>query len=205
MKALFLDPNKPLSTCSSMNCQVCVVNSRLHCHFNDWDLLRFFSIAFPPFIIAGIGIVRVKTWLLLPWLALVLVYFGFIEIRVMCSHCPHYAEPVTKSLQCWANYGAPKLWKYRPGPMSASEKVVFFISLGLIAGYPLVLLLLNAAWLFFVLLSFAVIAMSTLMSSLMCKNCMNFACPFSRIEIEVREAVFNHNPTIAKAWKGDPS
>ncbi|GAJ20475.1 unnamed protein product, partial [marine sediment metagenome] len=25
------------------------------------------------------------------------------------------------TLKCWANYGSPKLWKYRPGPMSLNE------------------------------------------------------------------------------------
>jgi hypothetical protein len=29
---------------------------------------------------------------LLIWIATFVAYFGFIEIRVLCSHCPHYAE-----------------------------------------------------------------------------------------------------------------
>jgi hypothetical protein len=46
--------------------------------------------------------------------------FGLLEIRVMCSHCPHYAE-AGRLLKCWANYGSPKLWAYRPGPMCRME------------------------------------------------------------------------------------
>jgi hypothetical protein len=205
MKKLFLDPLKPLTTCSSTNCQDCALNRRLQCHFSIWELLRFFAIAFPPFILAGIGIARVNSWLLLPWITLIFSYFGFIEIRVMCAHCPHYAEPGTKSLQCWANYGSPKLWKYKPGPMSSSEKVIFLLGLGLIAGYPLVVLLFSAAWLLFVLFVLTVIGMGFLMSGLMCNRCMNFACPFNRVEIKVRREFFKRNPIIAKAWKGDPS
>lgn len=69
-----------------------------------------------------------------------IAFFGFIEIRVMCSHCPHYAESPT-SLKCWANYGSPKLWQYRPGPMSLVEKAVFFIGFAIVWGYPALLLM----------------------------------------------------------------
>jgi hypothetical protein len=202
MKYMFLDPNKPLVTCSSTNCQDCVLSNRLQCHFNLWVLLRFLAIAFPAFIFAGVGIARVNAWLLLPWIVLAFSYFGFIEIRVMCSHCPHYAELETKSLQCWANYGSPKLWKFNPGPMTIAEKVVFFIGLGLIAGYPLVILLISNAWLLFIMFIVAVTGMGALMSRIMCNRCMNFACPFNRVETSLREAFFNLNPTIANSWKG---
>jgi hypothetical protein len=75
-------------------------------------------------------------WLLIPWLTMIIGYFGFIEIRVMCSHCPHYAES-DSSLKCWANYGSPKIWKYRPEPMSFIEKAIFLGGFAIIWGYPL--------------------------------------------------------------------
>jgi hypothetical protein len=202
MKNMFLDPNKSLVTCTFSDCKNCVLNNQLQCHFKIWGLLRFFVVAFPPFILAGIGIAHINAWLLLPWVALALSYFGLIEIRVMCSHCPHYAEPEIKSLKCWANYGSPKLWKYNPGPMSIIEKVVFFIGLGLLGGYPMVILLHSRARLLFVLFILSIISMGGLMSRTMCNHCMNFACPFNRVEITLREAFFNLNPTIADTWKG---
>lgn len=205
MKNLFLDPQKPLATCTSNNCQGCVLNNNLQCHFGARELLRFLGMAFPVFLVGGIGIARVNAWILIPWLVISFCYFGFIEIRVMCSHCPHYAEPGTKSLQCWANYGSPKLWKYRPGPMSTAEKVVFFSGLALITGFPLVLLLLDMAWLLLLLFIISVLTMGTLMSNLMCNRCINFACPFNHVELTMRKAFFIRNPTIANAWKGDPS
>ena len=127
MNHLFLDSRKPLSNCSSADCERCPLQSRLQCHFGGRELLRFLGIAFPVFTLGGIGMVRVDAWLLLPWIALALSCFGFVEIRVMCSHCPHYAEPGTKSLQCWANYGSPRLWKYCPGPMAREENIFFFV------------------------------------------------------------------------------
>jgi hypothetical protein len=201
MSSFFLDPRRPLSTCSSANCQGCPVQDRLQCHFGEKDLTEFLMIAFPPFIIAGIGIARVNPWLLIPWIVLVLGYFGFVEIRVMCSHCPHYAEPGTKSLQCWANYGSPKLWKYRPGPMSVGENAVFFTGLALIATYPLVFLLVAAQWLLLGLFVTLVGVMGAVMRARMCSRCMNFACPLNIVDEKVRAEFFKRNPVVGKAWK----
>lgn len=198
---MFLDPVKPLSTCSSTDCVGCPLQGRLQCHFGGKELLRFLGIAFPPFILGGIGIVRVNAWWLLPWLGMVLGYFGFVEIRVMCTHCPHYAEPGSKTLQCWANYGSPKLWRFTPGPMSRGEKSVFFIGLIFVVGYPLTFLIAGMQWLLLVLFAVSVTGMASLMGRLMCARCMNFACPFNHVDLAMRDAFFVHNPTLAAAWR----
>jgi hypothetical protein len=200
MSDLFLSPTKPLSTCSATACDGCPVQHSLQCHFGGKELGRFMLIALPPFIIGGIGIAQLSAWYLIPWIALCMSYFGLIEIRVMCSHCPHYAEPGTSSLKCWANYGSPKLWKYRPGPMSTGEKIVFFAGLIPIAGYPLAFLLIGTQWLLLALFALTSAGMGTLMSTLMCNHCMNFACPLNRVEQPVRDDFFSRNPIVAKAW-----
>ncbi|MBN2146274.1 MAG: hypothetical protein JW726_02755 [Anaerolineales bacterium] len=179
------------------------MQSRLQCHFNGRQLLRFFGIAFPPFILGGIGIAQVNAWLLLPWIGLAIAYFGFVEIRVMCSHCPHYAEPGSKSLQCWANYGSPKLWKYNPGPMTHTERFVFFAGLVVIAGYPLAFLIGAAQWVLLALFGITIVVMATLMGRLMCARCMNFACPFNGVDRATRASFFARNPVVAQAWKGE--
>jgi hypothetical protein len=201
MNRLFLDPQKPISTCASENCQGCPVHESLQCHFGGRDLARFLLVALPPFLLGGMGIARVSAWLILPWAALCVGYFGLVEIRVMCSHCPHYAEPVTRSLQCWANYGSPKIWKYRPGPMSRAETSVFFGGLFLIAAYPLAFLLAGAQWILLALYAAGVAAMGTLMTRRMCSRCMNFACPLNRVGRPIREAFFARNPAVAQAWQ----
>lgn len=200
MSSLFLDPQKPLSTCSSESCQGCPVQNRLQCHFGERELLRFFGIALPAFIVGGIGIAQVNGWWMIPWLVIILGYFGLVEIRVMCSHCPHYAEPGSRTLQCWANYGMPKLWKYRPGPMSRGEKVVFFSGLFLVAAYPAGLLVASAQWLLLGVFALSVAGMASLMTRWMCARCMNFACPLNRVEQTMREAFFARNPRVAQAW-----
>jgi len=165
--------------------------------------MRFFGIAFPPIILGGIGIMKVNPWLVLPWLGLIVGYFVFVEIRVMCSHCPHYAEPGTRILQCWANYGAPKLWKYRPGPMTRTENIIFIAGLVVVAGYPLAFLIADAQWLFLGVFAISLGAMAILMGHLMCARCMNFACPFNQVDQSVREAFFARNPVVRHGWNAD--
>ncbi len=200
MKPLFLDPRQPLAGCSSLDCTSCALKDRLQCHFGGRELAPFLGIAFPPFILGGIGIARINAWLLLPWIGLVLSYFGLIEIRVLCSHCPHYGEPETRSLQCWANYGSPKLWKYRPGPLSCREKIIFFAGIFLIAAYPIVFLIFGAQWLLLALFTLNVVGGGVFLARRMCVRCMNFACPFNHVELVTRQAFFARNPLVARAW-----
>ena len=199
MSNLFLDPQRPLATCSSTTCQDCPVQNRLHCHFHGADLLHFFSITIPAFLIGGAGIVQVNGWLLLPWLVICLGYFGFVEIRVMCSHCPHYAES-GGALKCWANYGSPKVWQYRPGPMTRAETIVFYAGLAAGLGYPLIWLVAGQSWVLLVLFAMTSYGLFLTMQSVMCSRCMNFACPLNRVGRDTRTAFFARNPRVAEAW-----
>lgn len=201
MKALFLDPHRPLATCSSAGCQGCPLQERLECHFRGWHLARFLLLALPAFLLGGIGIARWQGWLLAPWIAVALAYFGLIEIRALCSHCPHYAEPGPRSLRCWANYGSPKLWRYRPGPLDAGERIVFFAGLALIAGYPLAVLVASRQWFLLASFALAVTLMGALMSRWMCSRCMNLACPFNRVDPQTRLAFLSRNPVVLRAWQ----
>lgn len=138
-------------------------------------------------------------WLLLPWLLIVVGYFGFVEIRVMCSHCPHYAEEGS-SLTCWANYGSPKIWKYRPGPMNLLEKIVFFASFALVWGYPLFFLIYGAQLLLLILYLATLAGFFMTLRRFLCTRCMNFACPLNNVRSEVRAKFLERNPGIAEAW-----
>lgn len=98
----FLDPNKPIATCISKTCDNCTVSNALHCQFTLRDFIHFLLISLPCFLLGGAGIYHISGWMLIPWLIFIIGYFGFIEIRVMCSHCPHYAEEGS-SLKCRGN------------------------------------------------------------------------------------------------------
>lgn len=195
----FLDPNQPIATCVAESCDGCPVGAAVHCHFRAVDLTHFLLLALPAFLLGGAGIVAVGAMYLIPWAVFCLAYFGLIEIRVMCSHCPHYAEP-GHSLRCWANYGSPKLWKYRPGPMSRVETIIFLGGFVLIWGYPLVFLILGMRW--FLLLVYAMTTAGFFMTLKLsfCSQCMNFACPLNGVDAATRQAFRERNPEIAEAW-----
>jgi hypothetical protein len=154
----------------------------------------------PSFLLGGAGIYHEGGWWLIPWLIIIIGYFGFAEIRVMCSHCPHYAEEGT-SLKCWANYGSPKIWKYRPGSMTFWEKGVFFTGLALVWGYPLVFLLSGPQWFLLTVYLLSVAGFFMTLRVFLCSQCMNFACPLNTVKQKVRMHFFERNPQIAEAWK----
>jgi hypothetical protein len=199
MSDMFLDPRRPLTTCVAQDCEGCPVSRAVHCHFQGRDLVAFLLSALPCFVIGGAGIYRIGAWWLAPWLLMVLGYFGFIEIRVMCSNCPHYAEP-GKSLQCWANYGSPRLWPYRPGPMTNTEKMVFEAGFLLIIGYPLVFLLMGPQWFLLTLYLLTMASGYVTLRRSFCSQCMNFACPLNTVDANIRADFFKRNPTVARAW-----
>ena len=195
----FLDPTKPLTTCTSKNCQDCSASRLVHCHFRGRELFHFLLNALPPCVLGGTGIVHLGWIWLLPWSAIALGYFGLLEIRVMCSHCPHYAEP-GNSLKCWANYGSPKLWKYRPGPMSRMETIWFYAGLIAVLGYPLLFLLLGRQWFLLLMFVLTTTAAGTTLKMFLCTQCMNFACPLNETSMEAQQAFFAQNPSVAISW-----
>jgi len=195
----FPDPKLPIATCSSTSCIDCPVSSKVHCHFRPKDLIHFLLISFPGFIIGGAVIFAFNQWLTAVYLAIVVGFFGFLEIRVMCSHCPHYAEDGL-TLGCWANHGSPKLWKYRPGPMTKSEIFLFFTGLIITCGFPLPFFLLTESWLLLLLYILTNAAFYTTLKFFLCSKCMNFACPLNGVELAARELFFLRNPSVAEHW-----
>ncbi len=196
----FLDHKKPISTCKEKDCENCDVKTDVTCHFTKKHLISFFAAAFPAFIIGGIGAALYSWWALLIFVTTLPLYFGLIEIRVMCSHCPHYAEPSTKVLTCWANYGSPKIWKYRPGPMSFMEKAVFILGMFAVFFIPALFMILSGR---FILLAIYLVYTAFgffMLLSFLCIKCMNFACPFNRTDKQTQQRFFTHNPSVKKAW-----
>jgi hypothetical protein len=199
----FLDPTKPLATCTAQSCAGCPVSRTLRCHFGATDLARFLAAALPSFILGGIGIGRVNIPALVSWVVIIGVFFELVEIRVLCAHCPHYAE-ATGTLRCWANYGAPKLWRYRPGPLSSLEKAILGGGFLVIWGYPLAFLLVGKQWFLLVAYTLTSMGFFFFLKQALCSRCMNFACPLNSAGETARSAFFTLNPQAAKAWERIP-
>lgn len=201
MKKIFLNPIKPLHTCNTNSCEGCEVTDKLVCHFNGKQLSGFMLLTLPVFFTAGYIIFTQNPFLLILWIIFVISFLELIEIRVMCSHCPHYAEPEIKSLKCWANYGAPKLWKYRPGPMSIIEKTIFILGFLIIFLPSIFILMFQKNYLLLLIYVVLLVALKIALGTFYCKRCINFACPFNVVGNSVRDKFFNKNVLIKKAWK----
>jgi hypothetical protein len=163
------------------------------------ELAQFLLISIPAFLVGGAGVLTSGLTPLLIWIAVIVGFFGFVEIRVMCSHCPHYAEK-GNTLGCWANHGSPKLWKYRPGLMSTVEKVAFFGGFVVVWGYPLAFLIDGGLWLFLGLYVLLTAGFFVTLKVSFCSHCMNFTCPLNGAADSVRVLFFERNPLVGDAW-----
>lgn len=196
----FLPADQPIATCTGTSCQDCPLQSKVHCHFAQRDLTSFLLSVAPSFLLAALGVILLNAWWLIPWIAFILAFFGAIEIRVLCAHCPHYAEP-GKSLQCWANYGSPRWWEYRPGPMALWEKVVLFGGFFIIWGGPMIAMALSGQWLLLGLTALATAGFFYRLQTRNCNQCFNFACPLNRVDAATRRAFLERNPVIKQAFE----
>jgi len=190
----------PIATCEAVGCDGCTVADSVRCHFGPGDLIHFYLMSVPTFLVAGAGILAAGWIPLVAWIGIVISFFGIIEIRVMCSHCPHYAEEGS-TLRCWANYGSPKLWKYRPGPMSTGENVVLFGGLGIVFISPIGFLVSGGMWFLLLLYLLLSTAFAVSLKRFLCSKCMNFACPLNGVPEPLRAAFRERNPRVAEAWK----
>jgi len=194
----------PYNLCSwrpVSECKNCTIAGRLKCRYNSGDLLHFIGLflffLFPALIgmiLSGCG------WYLLGWVGLAIIFFGFWEIRILCSHCPYYAEKGV-TLHCIANYGCPKFWKYHPEPISNSEKIQLVIGFTLICGYPFPFLILGEQFSLFLLTAWGLIMFFWILQKYTCSKCVNFSCLLNRVSKEVVDEYLKRNPVMRKAWE----
>jgi len=182
-------------------CAGCAIENRLMCHYDRQDTLNFFMVGLPFMLTGVIGAIQAGYgWYLLLWLAYSLAFFFGWEARVLCSHCPMWAEK-GRVLRCHANYGVIKLWKYRPGPMSKAEQVQFIIGALIWLGFPLVLTMLGGAYLWAVVGVVSAISAAYNLRNVSCGRCINFSCPLNTVPKTDVDAYLRRNPAIREAWE----
>ena len=172
----------PISTCTRDDCEDCPVEGRVTCHFTWRDRAVFSASAAPAFVLAFAGLYLVGPLLVAVMAALTVAYFGLVEVWSMCSHCPHYAEPGTRTLRCWANHGCPKLREHRPGPMSGPEKSVFMGGMATVMGFPALVFLAQGMTPLLAAYCAALVLLFTVLRLRFCGRCMNLACPLNRVD-----------------------
>jgi len=179
---------KPIATCSADDCAGCQVGEAVQCHFRLRDHVLLTLIWMPSILIGGAGVLATGLAPLIGWGIFMALFFGLVETRVLCSHCPHYQEP-GPVLRCWANRGGLKLWAPRPGPMSLIERWVFLVGLAAVWLFPLVLLVGGRRWLLLALFVFTTAGFFIALK-----------LPLNGVGDETREAFLARNPGMARAW-----
>lgn len=187
---------KPISECKD-----CPITGQLKCRFNFSDLLGFIGLVSFPLIPAFVGMILVgNSWFLIGWFGLSIIFFGFWEIRILCRHCPYYAEKGF-ILHCIANYGCPKIWKYRPEPINVSEKIQLLIGFFGISSYPLPFLLFSGQFSLFLLTITGLIIFFWGLQNFICSKCVNFSCVLNRVSAVVVDEYLKRNPILKKHGK----
>ncbi|MHA1784217.1 MAG: hypothetical protein ACTSVE_03395, partial [Candidatus Helarchaeota archaeon] len=119
-------------------------------------------------------------------------------------HCPYYSEGDTKILHCYANHGFIKTAKFNPAPLTKSEKIQFVVGVLTFAFYPVPFLIIGLAGMQYIILIIMLIGVAFWFLALrfkICKDCINFSCPFNQVPKKVVDAFLDRNPIIKEAWK----
>lgn len=161
------------------------------------------------------GLLTGAWWPLVAYGACMVLFFGIIEIRILCCHCPFYTEE-GDVLHCLGNHGAPKFWRHRPGPLKAWEQSSLITGFVIFGGAPLAALGYNI-WFTttqghgtVALLGMIGLAAATLFVGLgfynllrvhVCPRCVNFSCPLNLVTKDVVDAYLRLNPEMRAAWE----
>lgn len=194
-------PLRPCTWKPITECEDCSLREDLMCRFESRDLVHFLMLLLPFAVTVIAGTIRARYGMLLFWWLAYSIFFFFVwEARVLCRHCPMWAEE-SRVLHCHANSGVVEIWKYEPGPMSKSEQVQFLLG-GLIwFAFPFVFLLIGREYLLiFIGLASAVSGIYSLWRSV-CSRCINFSCPLNNLRKEYVDAYLRRNPAIRAAWE----
>jgi hypothetical protein len=182
-------------------CEGCTLGARLMCRYEARDTLRF-VLFFLPFMVASIvGVILAGYgWWLLGWLGYALFFFFVWEARVLCSHCPYWAEE-SRTLHCHANYGVYKIWRYRPEPMSCWEQVQFIIGVLILLLFPITFIVIGGQYLLAGIALAGAAFFGYMLYRVICVHCVNFSCPLNNVPEELRKAYMERNHIMKQAWE----
>ncbi|MBU7013445.1 MAG: hypothetical protein HXS52_13165 [Theionarchaea archaeon] len=192
----------PLSVCScepESSCGKCSIRPHLKCRFNRGDLFHFAGLFLTFALPSSVGMVQSGyTRFILIWIACLLFFFNVWESRILCRHCPFYAEE-SRILHCNANYGVIKLWKYTPTPISRQEQIQLVAGFILIGAYPFPFLILGNQIILALLALWGLIGFFWTLQKYICSACVNFSCFFNRVDTEVKGQYLHKNPALRDA------
>ena len=182
------NPNGICTSGHESNCTGCIISGKLKCRFSASEWLKFLFL-FAVFLVPGlIGMIRGGYsnqigWMFVFWI----FFFGFWEIKILCSHCPFYAKEGF-GLECIANFGCPKFWKYNPAPINRWEKFQLVVGFGILFGYPIYFSIIGEQYLWAGLTVLGTIVFFVVLGINTFSKCVYFSCLFNRAPKEVVDA-----------------
>ena len=203
------------------HCYDCEIKDQLDCRWEKNLLLRFYKGGSLAMISSALGLIIVG--LFISWLPLFIYagfwifFFGFFEIRVLCSHCPYYSEE-GKILHCLANHGTIKLWKYHPEPMKSWEKfgflsgAMFFVLFPVLAEIYGIIRLIDQSSMQGILFGLIILTILSIFGGYLfflvlvgkiCPKCVNFSCPLNSVPKEIVDKYLERNPVMKEAWESN--
>jgi hypothetical protein len=196
--------SNPYNICScepEANCKNCNEKEDLNCRFSFAKLFQFYCLFLPFAIPAIIGVEQSGySSYLWGWVIMAIVFFGFWEIYILCSHCPFYALN-DGLIVCIANFGCPQFWRYQPGPISKSKKIQLVIGFIIMSGYPFIFMILGHQYLLFFISFFGLLFFFGGLFKFKCTKCVNFSCVFNRVPKNIVDSYLKKNPIMEKAWE----
>jgi len=188
------------------------IKGKLQCHtqirYTILFMVGWFSYIIPAIwgvvniYLGGILDFQFTIYYIIGWIGYYLVFFLVWEQRILCRHCPYYAELRSKVLKCYANGGLPKVVKFSPKPMSKSEKIQFIVALLIFLLILLPILLLG--YQVYPLIGYGVGSIFWIISLqlVVCPKCVNLSCPLNRVSKEVKKIFIEKNQILKKEWEG---
>ncbi len=184
------------------------VVARYHFHDARW----FATLGFAPFIIAfagmatssisyfgwsfdlgtflGLGpLILSEGVLMFPvYLIISMIFFaGGLEWYVLCRHCPCYEHSGRDHgnegrFYCLANWGSPKVFKYKPGHISRAGQMTFLGFTSFFLLFPIVYFL--DRWEMVLIQLVIVVSFFVTLRHWSCSHCPNFGCVLNCVDEE---------------------
>jgi hypothetical protein len=192
-------------------CESCSIEGRLQCHENFHYSLWFMVGFLPGFVFSILGIIlgfifgnlnlNLFITALVIWISYFVLFFILWEPRMLCRHCPYYAEGDAKVVHCYANHGLPKTTSFNPAPMTKFEKIQFIIGIALFIGIPIPFILFGGQFIFAIIAIIGAIFWLLILRFKICPDCVNFSCPFNRVPKNVVDCFLKRNSIMKEAWE----
>ncbi|MBC8224018.1 hypothetical protein H8E65_05475 [Candidatus Bathyarchaeota archaeon] len=209
-------------TCTGDDCDGCPLYGDLNCRFERGRLIGFLAMVLPFVTASVLGLYIVGTIIgnqifLVAYAAFYVIFFVFIESRILCRHCPHYAREGS-IIRCHANYGLPRIWRYDPRPLNGLERAGVLAGFGVFGLFPIAVEG-YGIWTLFVAMGFvkppgglplmgvtlfntvSAITLLVLLRRHHCARCVNFGCPLNNTSSDLRSAYLARNPDIKRLWE----